>query len=406
MRVLFTVQPSIGHLHPLVPVAQALVGAGHEVAVCSSPSFRPEVQAFRLPHIDAGLDWLTAKHSTWGAFPTMPPPGPEFAKFVVTVFADITTSHMVPDLLRIAAEWRPDLIVRECMEYGGCLAAEALGIPHVSIAGNGYSAIDSAQVRYFPGNRAMVAEPMARHRNQFGLAPDPENLMPFRNLHLCFTPPSWDRGDAPRPANTVFLRHVNANVPGATVPAWVQHLPDRPTILASLGTVFNSTPGVLEAIIEGLASEPVNLVVAIGPDQDPARFAGAPPNVRLEPYLPQPALLPHCDLFVTHAGFNSIKESLVSGVPMVAIPITADQPYCAERCAALGVARVVLPDERTPEVIREAALDVLRDPSYRDRTAEFRAHMTELPGPDRVVQLLEGLAPAHNNPGSFDVAPA
>src|SRR6476646_1594753 len=123
MRVLFTVQPSTGHLHPLVPVARALCGAGHEVAVCSSPSFRDDVEAFGLTHLDAGLDWLTADHSTWTAFPTMPPPGPEFGKFVVTVFADVTTRHMVPDLLKIAAEWQPDLIVREGMEYGGCLAA-------------------------------------------------------------------------------------------------------------------------------------------------------------------------------------------------------------------------------------------------------------------------------------------
>jgi UDP:flavonoid glycosyltransferase YjiC (YdhE family) len=56
MRVLLTVQPSTGHLHPLVPVAEALTEAGHDVAVCSSPSFRSQVEAFGLTHIGAGLD--------------------------------------------------------------------------------------------------------------------------------------------------------------------------------------------------------------------------------------------------------------------------------------------------------------------------------------------------------------
>jgi UDP:flavonoid glycosyltransferase YjiC (YdhE family) len=406
MRVLFTVQPSTGHLHPLVPVAHALIEAGHEVAVCSSPSFREEVEAFGLTHIAAGLDWVTSDHSTWRAFPPMPPPGPEFAAFVVTVFADVTTGHMVPDLLAIAAKWQPDLIVRESMEYGACLAAESLGIPHASIGGNGYSAIDSPDVRYFPGNRRMVAEPMARHRARFGLPPDPDNLMPFRNLHLCFTPPSWDGDNAPRPANTVFLRHANATRPGAALPEWVRGLADRPTLLASLGTVFNSTPGVLEAIIDGLAQEPVNLIVAIGPDQDRARFGTVPPNVRLEHYVPQPSLLPHCDLFITHGGFNSVKESLISGVPMVVVPISADQPYCAERCAALGVARVVPPDQRTPDMVRGATLEVLRDPSYRANAARFRDQMMALPGPDRMIELLEALAGARSNPGASRVASA
>ncbi len=81
MRALLTVQPSVGHLHPLVPVARALSGAGHEVAVCSAPSFRPEVEAFGLTHIDAGLDWSMSDQATWGVFPPMPPPGPPVVFF-------------------------------------------------------------------------------------------------------------------------------------------------------------------------------------------------------------------------------------------------------------------------------------------------------------------------------------
>jgi UDP:flavonoid glycosyltransferase YjiC (YdhE family) len=404
MRILFTVQPSTGHLHPLVPVARALTARGHEVAVCSSPSFRGEVEAFGLSHRDAGLDWITSDHSTWGSFPPMPPPGPEFGAFVVTVFADISARHMVPDLLAIAEDWSPDLIVREAMEYGGCLAAERLGIPHASIGGNGYSAVDSPDVHYFPGNRRLVAEPLARHREAFGLGPDPDNLMPFRHLHLCFTPPAWDGSDVQRPANTHFLRHANATKPEASVPPWVHSLPDRPTVLASLGTVFNTTPGVLEAIIDGLGHESVNLVVAIGPDQDPARFGTVPPGVRLEHYVPQPTLLPHCAVFVTHGGFNSVKESLISGVPMVVIPITADQPYCAERCASLGVARVITPDQRTPDAVRDATRGVLADPTYGANAQAFRQQMLALPGQDHMVELLEGLVVRRSNPASFDAA--
>lgn len=392
MRVLFTVQPSTGHLHPLVPVARALSAAGHEVAVCSSASFRAEVEAFGLTHLDAGLDWLAADHGTWTEFPPMPPPGPEFAKFVVTVFADVTTRRMVPDLLTIAAEWRPDVIVRESMEYGGCLAAERLGIPHASVAGNGYSAVDSPDVHYFPGNRRLVADAMRRHREELGLAPDPDNLMPFRHLHLCFMPPSWDGADASRPPNARFLRHQNATRSDLALPAWLDDLDERPTVLASLGTVFNATPGVLEAIIRGVAGEPVNLIVAIGPDQDPSRFGPLPGNVRLEPYVAQPQLLEHCDLFITHGGFNSVKESLLAGVPMVVIPITADQPYCAQRCAALGVGRVVPPNARDASTVRGEVTAVFADSTYRARARAFSEEMRKLPGPDSAVSLLADLA--------------
>jgi UDP:flavonoid glycosyltransferase YjiC (YdhE family) len=390
MRALFTVQPSIGHLHPLVPVARALEDGGHAVAVCSSPAFRAEVESFGLTYIDAGLDWHTSDQSTWTAFPPMPPPGPEFAKFVVTMFADVTTRHMVPDLLAIAREWQPDLVIREGMEYGGAIAAECLGIPHASIAGNGYAAVDSPEVHYFPGNRLLVAEPLARHRDEHGLPPDPNVEMPFRYLHMCFTPPSWD-GDVPRPRNARFLRHASTSTPGAVVPGWIDELPDRPTVFASLGTVFNKHPGVLEAIVEGLRDEPINLIVAVGRDQDASRFGPQPDNLRLEAYVAQPALLRRCDVFVTHGGFNSVKESLSEGVPMVVVPITADQPYCAARCGALGVGKVVGAGERSAEAIQAAVRELLGDPGYANRARHMQAEMQALPGLDHAVELLEAL---------------
>jgi UDP:flavonoid glycosyltransferase YjiC (YdhE family) len=382
----------VGHLHPLIPVARALSEAGHDVAICSARSFRPEVEAFELPHIDAGLDWLMSDQSTW-PFPPMPPPGPEFPSWVVLTLADITTERMVPDLLAIAAEWRPDLVVREGMEYGGCIAAEVLAIPHASIAGNAYAAIDSHEINYFPGNRRMVAEPLARHRAQAGLPPDPDTEMPFRYLHLCFTPPAWDGASVARPRNARFFRHISTVAPVTRLPDWVDDLPDRPTVLASLGTVFNKTPGVLDAIVAALAEEPVNVIVAIGRDQDPSRFGPLPDHVRLEAYLPQPLVLEHCHAFVTHGGFNSVKEALASGVPMVVVPISADQPYSAERCAAIGVARTVGAEARSPDAIRDAVRQVLADPSYSANARAFQDEMNALPGPEEMVELLESLRP-------------
>jgi MGT family glycosyltransferase len=296
---------------------------------------------------------------------------------------------MVPDLLNIARDWHPDIIIREHFEFGGCLAAESLGIPHVSVGGNAYSAIDSPEVHYFPGNRLMVGDAMSAHRSRLGLPPDPEVLMPFRKLHVVFTPPSWDAADAPRPANIQYLRHTSTIRPGARLDEWVEQLPARPTVLASLGTVFNNTPGVLEAIVAGLAGEPINLIVAIGRNGDPERFGTLPENVRLEAYVEQPLLLAHCDAFVTHGGFNSVKEAASLGVPMVVVPITADQPYSAQRCVALGIGRAIGPDNRTADAVHAAVADVLNTPSYRDNAKRFQAEMNSLPGTEQLVALID-----------------
>jgi UDP:flavonoid glycosyltransferase YjiC (YdhE family) len=390
MKALFTVQPAIGHLHPLIPVAQALKSAGHEVAFCSSASFRPEIERYGFEHFDAGLDWVTSDLTTWTAFPPMPPPpDPTFPAFVKTVFADITTRAMVPDVVAIAEVWCPDVIVREVMEWSGCLAAEALDLPHASVGGNAYSGVDSPEIAYFPGNRHFAAEPYARHRDELGLPHDPEMESPFRYLHLSFVPRRWDRPGLPAPANTQYVRHVSVERPGESLPEWVADLPERPTVYAALGTIAHAMPGIFELVLEGLRDEDVNLVLAVG--KDPAAFGRQPPNVHLEPWIPQTQLLPRCDVFISHGGFNSVKEALSVGVPLVVLPIMSDEPYSAERCEALGVGVSVNAARRTADAIRDAVRSVLADEGYRDRASAFAEEMSALAGPEEVLELLTSL---------------
>jgi UDP:flavonoid glycosyltransferase YjiC (YdhE family) len=294
--------------------------------------------------------------------------------------------RIIPDLLAIATDWRPDAIVREVAEFGGCIAAEALGIPHASVRSNTMLSSDAA--------RQLVSEPIARLRAAYDLPRDPDTAMIFRYLHLAYEAPRFHDPAFPLPPTAHLLRPTPFSLSGdETLPAWISRLPDRPTVYATLGTVFNSrTPGLFEAIIEGIREDPVTLVLTVGRDRDPAEFGPQPENVHIEGYVPQSLLLPHCDLVITHAGFGTVTAALSCGLPIVAIPIDADQPVNAQRCAALGVARVIESRTRTPAAIRDAVRTVLADPSYRLRAEQTRDEMVALPGPEHAVALLEDLA--------------
>ena len=74
------------------------------------------------------------------------------------------------------------------------------------------------------------------------------------------------------------------------------------------------------------------------------------------------------------------------------VPITADQPENAARCAALGLGRVIEPTDLTPERARDAVLGVLNDSSYRRNAERLRDEIAALPGPEYAVALLERLA--------------
>jgi MGT family glycosyltransferase len=175
---------------------------------------------------------------------------------------------------------------------------------------------------------------------------------------------------------------------------WLEDLPsNRPLVHATLGTTeVTQMPGLYEAILAGLCDEPVNLVVGVGRQRDPAEFGPQPANVRIERYLPHATLLPRCDVVITHGGFGTIMGCLAAGVPLVVMPVNGDQPRNAQRCVDLGVGRMVSPTERTPDVFRAAVREVLSDPSYRLNAHRMRDAMAAMPGPEHAVELLERLA--------------
>jgi MGT family glycosyltransferase len=395
MRVLFTLTPGNGSLHPLVPLAHALLRAGHGVRFACAPSFRPEVEKHGFQADPVGLDFLFSRPDYFSvllaeAGVDMPDPAQlaghqRHAWVTNNLFIRAAAARALPDVCALAESWSADVIVRESSEYSGCVAAEVLGLPHASVAAAADAALD---------RRELTADALAPLRAAAGLPPDPGAEMLYRYLHLSFMPARFFGADARFPATERFLRHVDAPRPGVAAPDWWDQLPDRPAVLVSLGTIFFRTPGLYEAIAAGLGQEELDVVVGIGHDGAPLPAAPdpAPGNLHVEPYLPIPELLPECELFVTHGGFNSIKEAVAAGTPMLVLPIASDQHYSAERAEAIGIARAIRPDERRPDRIREHALAVLDDPSYRERSAALASEMAALPPIERAVDMLEQLA--------------
>src|SRR5712692_2761040 len=109
MRVLFTVYPATGHFHPLVPIAQALETAGHEVAFASAASFASQIEPSGLRFFPVGMEH-TALFDALPVLRTLT--GVTFEAFVrAQVFPGVWAARMLPDLLTLADRWSPDLVV-------------------------------------------------------------------------------------------------------------------------------------------------------------------------------------------------------------------------------------------------------------------------------------------------------
>src|SRR6266851_5363872 len=207
MRVLCSAVPLEGHVRPLLPIARALVQAGHDVRFATGPDLHERVR-------EAGFIPCLAGPTCGDAFAAAERDS-RFAKLSITEFGGMTFSLVIapaklPDLERIVTEWLPDLIIHECTDTAAPIAAPAAGIPAVTegwglVPLPGLTVPDPADVG-----------PLWRSR---GLEPDPYGGI-FGAVHLHPMP----RGLQPDPEVPVGrLQPIRLDVPvvpGATLPAW------------------------------------------------------------------------------------------------------------------------------------------------------------------------------------------
>ena len=370
MRILFAFAGGPGHLEPLVPVADAARAAGHDVAFAGRP---------------AALERLAARGLT--VFATEPPrsvPRKRLPLLPVDMqreerdfrdgFADRIAREKAAALPALCAEWRPNAIVCDETDFGSMIAAERLGLPYASVV------VIAARSFARP---ELVAEPLDAVRAEHDLPPDPELEMLSPHLVLAPFPLGYRDPASPLPTNAHAFRPFTA---GAA------RLDEPPTVYFTLGTEFNLESGDLfPRVLEGLRELPVEVVVTVGRDIDPAELGPQPANVRVEQYIPQAEILPSASVVVSHGGSGSVLGALAHGLPMVLLPMGADQPYNASRCEVLGVARSLGVITATPADVRAAVAAVLSDPSYRAAAERWRDEFAALPGPEHAVGLLEQL---------------
>ena len=122
----------------------------------------------------------------------------------------------------------------------------------------------------------------------------------------------------------------------------------------------------------------------------PVDTTKAAPHVRVVDRFPQQLLLEHAALFVTHGGYNSIREAVRAGVPMAVRPMFGDQQYNALRVADLGLGEHIA--NRGAEPMLETCRRLLADENVTDEARRAQKEMLALPGIDAAVTHLERLA--------------
>jgi hypothetical protein len=131
MRVLFSSTFGHGHVFPMVPLAQAFQSAGHDVLWAGPGDVADLAGGAGIATVRAGLRDPSELGRLAAEVATIDPP--DRAAFMFPrMFGELFTPPMVSDLLPIARDWAPDLMIHEASELGSALVGAVIGRPSVT----------------------------------------------------------------------------------------------------------------------------------------------------------------------------------------------------------------------------------------------------------------------------------
>jgi UDP:flavonoid glycosyltransferase YjiC (YdhE family) len=242
-------------------------------------------------------------------------------------------------------------------------------------------------------------------RAEFGLGPLGESVNRHTArlpLYLVGNVPELDYGRHDLPASVHYLGNCiwypdRDRSEGETTAQWLERIPtERPWVHVCESTLAFGDPFLLRTAVEALADEPVELIVAVGAERDPAApgFDVSAPNVHVTRWVHHGDLLPRCAALITVGGKATVLAAAEAAVPMIVVPTTWDKPDNARRVTEAGVGVRVSARGCTPERLRAAVRQVLDEPGFLAAARRMADRLARAPGPVRAAELLEGLAGA------------
>lgn len=373
MRVLFVSTPGVGHVFPMIPLAWALRAAGHEVLVATADAGLV-AGAAGLPVVDVapGLDLRALMRQRMAEIPD------EVRQRMARGFTDmrqvlprmaLMSTVLVDGVMRLAEQWRPELIVQSGLQASGLVAAGKLGVPVVD---HGFGFARSL------GAHEQWRESLAETFDKYGVTGLPE-----RTASLDVAPPSL----LDEPPTGWSMRYVPYNG-GGTLPSWLVDRPDRPLVAVTLGTVAPAMSGLgpVERIVALAPDVDADFVVALG-DVDTSGLGTLPPNMRVTGWLPLNALLRISSALVHHGGSGSTLGALAAGVPQLALPSGADRFINANAVHGGGAGLNADESDLDAGLLRQ----LLDDEKIRRTAAAVSAEIAALPSPAEIAERLVAL---------------
>ncbi|MEU2128827.1 glycosyltransferase [Streptomyces sp. NPDC018352] len=355
------------------PLASALRASGHDILVASFEELSGAVTGVGLPSIRVarGHSTESIKAASGGRPAIEYPHRPELEMPYLGHWFGRQGSYVFDDLVEICRTWGADVLIAGSQGHGAEIAARLVGIPFVR---------QSWDLFDIHGYEEHLHEELADQLAMIGA-----DTLPDPSLRIDICPPGLTGT-----ANT-FMRWTPHNKQREIEP-WMLRTPDQGRVCLTMGSFRYAFPGAMDrisAIVEGLQSLGVEVVVAIG-EAEGKQLQEKYPGVRAG-WIPLEAILPTCEVIIHPAGGLTAINAINTATPQLILnPFEAFVP-ALKRLTEYGCARTLYREEGTAESIAQVVKEMLGDSSYCSRARDLAQQAATAPTAVGIVPLIEDL---------------
>ncbi|RXM39507.1 hypothetical protein BOQ62_11635 [Chryseobacterium sp. CH21] len=393
-KFLFVVPPFFGHVSPTLSVGASLIARGHEVKWFGITPLDnkhiPEGGSYFYPEEDLipyqeEIARILKRQDDGPACS-----GPEVMKLALEETYVPFAKMMMPGLTRLTESWMPDVIVNDCITFGGALFAHKHNIPCVTttpVPPDVMGDTEKSAPKIWEWQQNLIKD----LQKEVGIHEEGIYIHSHK-LNMVFTSQAF-AGFETVPSHMKFVGPVKGRPNDAPFDWDKLNASTTPKIFVSLGTLLvDIRKAFFEKIIAAFKDHPVTVIAATPPEI----FEEWPDNFIVNSFVPQSAVMQHMDMVICHGGFNTVNDTFRNGLPMLITPIAYDHFHIAKLIEQAGCGISIRYKRLRVEALRETVFELLENPKYRLAAQEVRNTFTLAGGNDKAVELLENFVQEHS----------
>ncbi|SEH29633.1 glycosyltransferase [Chryseobacterium culicis] len=393
-KFLFVVPPFFGHVSPTLSVGASLIARGHEVKWFGITPLDnkhiPEGGSYFYPEEDLipyqeEIARILKRQDDGPACS-----GPEVMKLALEETYVPFAKMMMPGLTRLTENWMPDVIVNDCITFGGALFAHKHHIPCVTttpVPPDVMGDTEKSAPKIWEWQQNLIKD----LQKEVGIHEEGIYIHSHK-LNMVFTSQAF-AGFETVPSHMKFVGPVKGRPNDAPFDWDKLNASTTPKIFVSLGTLLvDIRKAFFEKIIAAFKDQPVTVIAATPPEI----FEEWPENFIVNSFVPQSAVMQQMDMVICHGGFNTVNDTFRNGLPMLITPIAYDHFHIAKLIEQAGCGISIRYKRLRTEALRETVFELLENPKYRLAAQEVRNTFTLAGGNDKAVELLENFVTEHS----------